>query len=60
VRDLRKALHSILDWGLEERMATVKSQMKIYQEKQVGLPLGLEPGGKAEARGTVLDWSDCS
>jgi hypothetical protein len=43
VRDLRRALHNILDWGLGERMATVKSQLKIYQEKQVGLPLGLEP-----------------
>jgi hypothetical protein len=45
---LGRALHSILEWGLEERMATVKSQLKIYQEKQVGLPLGLEPGGKAK------------
>jgi hypothetical protein len=35
VRDLRRALHNILDWGLRERLETVKSQLKVFQEKRV-------------------------
>lgn len=33
IRDLRRALHNILDWGLSERLALVKSQVDLYQEE---------------------------
>ncbi|KFY24835.1 hypothetical protein V491_01999 [Pseudogymnoascus sp. VKM F-3775] len=33
IRDLRRALHNILDWGLSDRLALVKSQVDLYQEQ---------------------------
>ncbi|OAF54765.1 hypothetical protein VC83_08862 [Pseudogymnoascus destructans] len=35
IRDLRRALHNILDWGLSDRLALVKSQVDLYQEQAV-------------------------
>ena len=43
IRNLRRTLHNILDWGLSERLTLVKAQVNLYQE-QAALAYGPDNG----------------
>lgn len=54
IRDLRRALHNILDWGLSDRLALVKSQVDLYQE-QAALAYGHGSGPAKRRRVGEID-----